>query len=89
VLFRSLHASFHEQGWVVRAKVFDGLMVEPGGGGGREREGGGRRGLDEAMRQAEQSCLLHGWDVQLVEKELFGLPDSPIEVLDMVRQMIG
>ena len=83
-----LHASFHEQGWVVRAKVFDGLMVEPGGGGGREREGG-RRGLDDAMRQAEQSCLLHGWDVQLVEKELFGLPDSPIEVLDMVRQMIG
>lgn len=83
-----LHASFHEQGWVVRAKVFDGLMVEPGGGGGREG-GGDRRGLEDTMRQAELCCLLHGWDVQLVEKELFGLPDSPIEVLDMVRQMIG
>ncbi|KAL7550481.1 hypothetical protein ACHAWF_013704 [Thalassiosira exigua] len=59
-----IHLSFHQNKWVVRAKVFDGLIAEPGPGAPLS--------LSEINRKSESVCQSFGWDIKLVEKPLHG-----------------
>ena len=59
-----IHRAFFDANYEVRAKVFDGLVVEPRAGA---------PSVKSAMAAAEQACLKRGWEVSLVEKPLHGL----------------
>lgn len=67
-----LHRSFHMAGWTVRAKMFDCLIVEPGGAMAVPN-------LKEIMRIAEERCRSFSrWDLKLVERPLRGRENDPI-----------
>jgi hypothetical protein len=72
-ILRILHRNFHSNGWIVRAKVFDGLILERGKGVTAD--------LESSLRLAERSCQLDGWDVRLAEKPLHGKQDDPIQTV--------
>jgi hypothetical protein len=72
-ILRILHRNFHSNGWIVRAKVFDGLILERGKGVTAD--------LESSLRSAERSCQLDGWDVRLAEKPLHGKQDDPIQTV--------
>jgi hypothetical protein len=63
-----LHRSFFEQGWEVRAKIYDGLIAEPG-------KAAATRDLESAMCAAEGRCASEGWAVKLIEKPLHNQQD--------------
>jgi hypothetical protein len=66
-----MQRTFVEGGWVVRAKTFDGLIVEP------SISGGCNSNLEDLMRDTEELCLSEGgFDVRLREKPLFGMQDQ-------------
>jgi hypothetical protein len=50
-----MHRCFFDQGWLVRAKVFDGLIVECG----RHSSSS----VEVAMKEAEDACYARGWDI--------------------------
>jgi len=75
-----IHRYFFKQGWRVRAKVFDGLIVEPGIGLSGQ--------LNELILGAQQKCLENGWEVYLVEKPLHGLQNAPLaSIVDARKAM--
>ena len=79
-----IHRIFTQHNWTVRAKVFDGLVVEPGHGI--------RPTLEEVNKEAENICRSFGWDIQLVEKPLHGEVATPITIEKaraIVRQLSG
>jgi hypothetical protein len=76
-VLRILHRTCHLNGWIVRAKVFDGLILERG-----VRATGD---LESSLRSAERSCQLEGWDVHLAEKPLHGKQDDSIQTVDDAR----
>ena len=81
-----VHRAFHDGGWAVRALVFDGLIVEPP----PSAVASGRQGnLDMMLRTAEGVCRARGWDVRLAEKELHGLQDRELGVLEGAREALA
>lgn len=75
-----LHRFFFDLGWRVRAKVFDGLVAEPGPDSSTD--------LNSIMRAAEKACLSRGWDVRLVEKPLHGKQDEPLQTVVDAREAL-
>ena len=67
-----IHRIFTQHNWTVRAKVFDGLVVEPGHGI--------TLSLEEVNKKAENMCRSFGWDIQLVEKPLHGKVKMPVTI---------
>jgi len=65
-----VHRTFSRLGWHVLAKVFDGLIAEPGPGPCAS--------LESTMQQAQEDCCSNDWYVQLVEKPLYGLQEDPL-----------
>lgn len=78
-----LHRTFHNHDCVVRAKIFDGIIVEV-----REKEVDTGDLIKNCMELAEQTCKERGWDVHLVEKPLYGLQDYPIDCLEDARDVL-
>jgi hypothetical protein len=79
-----IHRIFTQHNWTVRAKVFDGLVVEPGHGI--------TLSLEEVNKKAESMCRSFGWDIQLVEKPLHGKVEMPVTIEKaraFVRQLSG
>jgi hypothetical protein len=76
-VLRILHREFHSHGWIVRAKMADGLIIERGANVTLE--------LDASMRLAEKACQLQGWDIRLVEKPLHGKQDDPLPAVAVAR----
>jgi hypothetical protein len=76
-----VHRSFIRSGWIVRAKVFDGVIVEKGSSGAMKY-----RTLDECMRQAEEFCRIFYWNIKLIKKPMHGLQDNPIETIEDARR---
>ena len=74
-----IHQSFSQDGWIVRAKVFDGVIVEPGSAP--------RASLFDVMKGIEIFCLLRGWDIRLIEKPLHGHQMEPIRTLVDARKI--
>ena len=74
-----IHRHFAAQGCRVRAKVFDGLVAEPG-------PDAKTKNLVEVMKSAETACLSFGWDIRLLEKPLFRLHNEPIETIQEGRR---
>jgi hypothetical protein len=79
-----VHRSFHNQGWMVRTKLMDSLLVEPG----PKVEDDAADSLNQVMRRAEQSCLDAAWDIRLVEKSLYGLQDQPLSSFSQARAFV-
>ena len=75
-----IHCAFFDANYEVRAKVFDGLVVEPRAGA---------PSVKSAMAAAEQACLKRGWEVSLVEKPLHGLQDQPLKTITEARQTVS
>ena len=73
-----LHRHFHNMGWKVRAKVFDGMIAEKGPDAMKE--------LNEVMIAAENILHSHGWDIRLVEKPLNGNQDKPLRTVVEARE---
>lgn len=76
-----IHRHFVAQKWRIRAKVFDGLIAEPG-------PEATMRLLNDVMRSTEKACAYSGWDVRLIEKPLHGLHDQPIETIHEGRRAL-
>jgi hypothetical protein len=72
-----MHRSFFNQGWLVRAKVFDGLIAESGPHGSSS--------IGVAMKAAEDECHAQGWDIRLLEKPLYGQQDELIQTIVEAR----
>lgn len=79
VILEKLHYAFHDLDWIVRAKIFDGLIVEKG----PEAE----CDLEAAMRMIEKS-LSQNWEIKLVEKPMYGKQDEPMKTLLASRKLI-
>jgi len=56
-----MHRCFFDHGWHVRAKVFDGLIIEPGEITSL---------ISKVLLSAEAACLAQGWSIRLIEKPL-------------------
>jgi hypothetical protein len=69
-----MYRSFLNEGWLVRAEVFDGLIAECSWGG-----------LSVAMSAAEDACHARGWNIQLSKKPLYGNQDEPIQTIVEAR----
>ena len=67
-----VHRTFYDQGWTVRALVFDGLVAE--------LSDELNLGISGVMAAAEAACKVRGWDIRLTEKELLGKQDEPLPV---------
>lgn len=76
-----IHRTFHQNYWLVRAKVFDGLVVEAGNGA--------TLSLDEVNKLAESMCKHLGWDIRLSEKPLYGKQEDPIQTIQDTRDIYG
>jgi len=74
-----MHRSLFEYGWHVRAKVFDGLIIEPGEFGSS---------VSEALGIAEKACLAQGWNIRLIEKPLKDTHDKIMPSLDISQRAI-
>ena len=75
-----VHRSFEDNGWRVRAKVFDGLIAE---------DPSRIKNLSDALKAAEKACLSRGWDVRLIEKPLYHLHDEPIKTVQEARDVVA
>jgi hypothetical protein len=86
-VLRIIHECFFQNGWCVLAKIFDGLIVQPPPG----KQAAGEQSLKIVMKKAEGCCEEQGWLVSLIEKDLHGLQNKPIQILrdarDAVRKM--
>jgi hypothetical protein len=80
---RIIHRTFHNRGWMVRAKLLDSILVEPGTKGRAENST-----LSDLMRLTERTCEAQGWDVRLVEKSLHGRQDEPIPAIVEARAVL-
>ena len=83
-----VHKVFFKSGWCVRAKVFDGLVVEPGVGAMKRIVAADvpvKDALDDLLRRAEAKCEEEFWEVRLIEKPLHGLQDQPIETIEQAK----
>jgi hypothetical protein len=76
-----IHHVFHRHEWRVRAKIFDGVIVEP-------PPKTATKSIVNMMRLAESACKEKGWDVRLAEKPLYGLQDDPISTVQESRTVI-
>jgi hypothetical protein len=70
----------HSHGWIVRAKMFDSLLVERGSHATENNST-----LEEIMRLAEKSCADMAWDIHLVEKPLHGRQDNVLSSFSDTR----
>jgi hypothetical protein len=76
-VLRILHREFHSHGWIVRAKMADGLIIERGANVTSD--------LNSSIQLAEKVCQLQGWDIRLVEKSLHGKQDDPLPTVVVAR----
>ena len=79
-----IHRSFHRSQWITRAKVFDGLIVEP-----YPECIDATSGLKQALADATTACALQGWNVVLLEKPLHGLQDQPLKAITEAREVMA
>ena len=75
-----IHRTYCQNDWVVRSKVFDGLVVEPGKNACLS--------ITEVNTKAESVCKSSGWDISLVEKPLHGLQAALPITIDEARRVI-
>ena len=78
-----IHRTFAQNKWFVRAKVFDGLIVEPSPDTSLD--------LSEMNQKCEAACRYFGWDVKLVEKPLHGMTEQPSSIEEaraVVRSLV-
>ena len=68
--------------WIVRAKVFDGLIVEP------SCTGPSSAALRQVLADATAACDLQGWNVLLLEKPLYGLQDQHLSTISAAREVM-
>ena len=73
-----IHRTLFNLGWRVRAKVFDGLIIEP-------PRNNTDRHIQTALTAAEAACHAQGWDIHLLEKPLHGLQDDVLPCLSAAR----
>lgn len=77
-----VHRAFCQNGWKVRAKIFDGLVVEPS-------PNVPSCTLNATIKKAESSCQALGWDIRLVEKPLHGLQAMRPKTINDARSAIS
>jgi hypothetical protein len=75
-----MHRHLFEQGWLVRAKIFDGLVVESCRGSPAS--------MGVAMKLAEAACHTRGWDIRLSEKPLYGKQDEHMQTVVEARKAL-
>ncbi len=73
-----VHRAFCQNAWEVRAKIFDGLVVEPSPIVHSST-------LNTITKKAESTCQALGWDIKLVEKPLNGLQAKRPKTIDDAR----
>jgi len=74
-----IHRCFFYNSWTVRAKIFDGLIVE--------KSDGASLSLEQVMTNAEACCESEGWYVELAEKPLHGKQDDPIRTIKEANEI--
>jgi hypothetical protein len=80
-LLGMIHRTYCQNHWLVRSKVFDGLIVEPGPNA--------HLTITEVNRMVESMCRGSGWDIiSLVEKPLHGLQDVLPITIKEARKVI-
>jgi len=72
-----IHRCLFDLGWHIRAKVFDGLIIEPSEV---------NSSISEALKASEDACLVQGWSIKLIEKILHGTHDDILPALDVSRK---
>lgn len=77
-----VHRTFCQNGWEVRAKIFDGLVVEPSPNVHPST-------LSATMKKAESTCQALGWDIKLAEKPLRGLQNETPKTIVDARSLIS
>eukprot|EP01083_Nonionella_stella_P228771 810473_1 len=75
-----IHRTFHQYNWIVRTKVFDGLVVEKGPRA--------TINLQAVTQLAEDSCRIMGWDIRLIEKALHGTQNDAIKTIVNAREVL-
>ena len=73
-----IHRTLFTLGWRVRAKVFDGLIIEPPSNNPDCH-------IQTALAAAEAACRAQGWDIRLLEKPLYGFQDDLLPSLASAR----
>jgi len=72
-----MHRCLFHLGWHIRAKVFDGLIIEPNEV---------NSSISDALKASEDACLVQGWSIKLIEKPLHGTHDNILPALDVSRK---
>jgi hypothetical protein len=84
-----IHRSFIDCGWIVRAKIFDGLIVEKGTTCIYDNNKMINGTLGECLREAEKLCCSFGWNIKIAEKSMHGLQHSPIRPIEDARRVMN
>lgn len=78
-----IHRSFVNSRWIVRCKIFDKILIEKCPASPKDiAETSEAENLENRLFQIEKLCATFGWDVKLVETQLYGLQDQPIKILE-------
>jgi hypothetical protein len=72
-----VHRCCHNLGWIARSKVFDTLILE------RSRDA--KSGLTDTLKMCQTSCIMQGWDLKLVERDMHGKQDTGIKTIHEAR----
>jgi len=76
-----IHRCFFDAKWIVRAKVFDGLIVE--------RSPDATTSLENMIHVAKSACKSQGWCIDLIEKPLFGKQNDALESIREAREVMS
>lgn len=80
-----MHRTFNNKGWLVRAKIFDSVLIECGS---KSEPKNDDMSVKDTMRVVEKICAEHGWSIKLVEKPLFGLQGKQIVAAEEARAIL-
>jgi hypothetical protein len=72
-----VHRCCHNLGWIARSKVFDSLILE------QSRDA--KSSLNDTLKMCQTSCIMQGWDLKLVELEMYGKQDNNIKTIHEAR----
>jgi hypothetical protein len=68
---------FYNLGWDSRSKAFDSVIVEKGPDA--------KSSLRDCLTMCQTSCMMQGWDIILIERELHGKQDLKLKTVEEAR----
>jgi len=72
---------FYNLGWDSRSKAFDSVIVERGPDA--------KSSLRDCLNMCQTSCMMQGWDIKLIERELNGKQDKKMKTIEEARMALA